>query len=379
MLKHILATPIFLLSFLIPKNKKLWLFGSWSGVRYADNSKYLFEYILKNKTDINAIWFTKDKLLYKELLSKGIPCVYRNSIKAIYYCLRANFAVITQKKSTDIHLILNYYSTKLIQLWHGIPLKKIHYDDNIRPPRKKRLRNIFLPTMNTKFSMIIACSDEDRAHFSTAFKTDLKSVKITGYPRNDLLIENIINTTKKIIYMPTFRKKVGSQVDFFKPYAFDKTKTLNLLSSHNAELNFKLHPVNLPNKLFVDEINNSERLHFLDENLDIYETLNQYDILITDFSSIYFDFLLLNKPIIFSTFDFNNYLDQDRELYYDYSSVTPGPKCNNWEEVLEQVELLLTNNNDPYQFERNSLKKRFHDFSNGGASERIFSEMNKLA
>lgn len=378
MLKHILATPVFLLSFLIPKNKNLWLFGSWSGKRYADNSKYLFEYILKNKPDIKAVWLTQDKLLYKKLLSNGIPCVYRNSIKAIYYCLRASFAVITQKKSADIHITLNYYCTKIIQLWHGIPLKKIHDDDNRKLPRKKRLRIKFLPTMNTKFSMMIACSDEDRSHFSTAFKIDLKSVKITGYPRNDLLIENILNTTKKIIYMPTFRKKVGSQVEFFKRYGFNKTKTLNLLSIHNAELYFKLHPVNLPNKLFVDEINNSKRMQFLDENIDIYETLNHYDILITDFSSIYFDFLLLNKPIIFSTFDFNTYLSQDRELYYEYNSVTPGPKCNNWEEVLEEIDLLLTKDSDPYYFQRNSLKTKFHNFTDGNASKRVYSEIIKL-
>jgi len=94
---------------------------------------------------------------------------------------------------------------------------------------------------------------------------------------------------------------------------------------------------------------------------DINNILKLTDILITDYSSIYFDYLLLDKPIIFAPFDFEDYLVKDRELYYNYDEVTPGPKARNWNEVLISLKEAIENP-EKYKKEREKIKNIFHKY-----------------
>ena len=100
--------------------------------------------------------------------------------------------------------------------------------------------------------------------------------------------------------------------------------------------------------------------------------MRQTDFLITDYSSIFFDYLLLDKPIIFAPFDQEDYLKNDREFYYNYELVTPGIKAKDWDEVLERVKNLIYCDNYTYNEERAFIKKMFHTFSDGNSSERVF-------
>ena len=105
--------------------------------------------------------------------------------------------------------------------------------------------------------------------------------------------------------------------------------------------------------------------------------MNQYDLLITDLSSILFDYLLLDKPIVFSAFDMDTYIKRDRELYYRYEEITPGPKGENWTEVMQHVLELL---NDPsiYEEERAQIKNRFNTYHDGSSSERVYTHVVKM-
>ena len=110
---------------------------------------------------------------------------------------------------------------------------------------------------------------------------------------------------------------------------------------------------------------------------DIYEFLTFVDILITDYSSVYFDFCLLNRPIIFSPFDQESYLSNDRELYYNYNDVTPGPKCHNWQEVISEIDLIL-NGKDKYANKRQVLNQRFNRYQYFKNSKRLASQILSL-
>jgi CDP-glycerol glycerophosphotransferase (TagB/SpsB family) len=110
---------------------------------------------------------------------------------------------------------------------------------------------------------------------------------------------------------------------------------------------------------------------------DIYTIINQFDILITDYSSIYFDFLLADKPIIFAPFDYEEYITKDRELYYNYNEVTPGPKCRNWDEVLDWI-VKFKENPKLFKEEREKIKKMFHKYQDGKNCERVFNEILNL-
>lgn len=111
---------------MIPKNKNLWIFGAWFGDKYADNSKYLFEYVNKNKPEIRAIWVTRNENTYKLVKKEGYEVYFKNSLKGFLYSSLAGVGIISNAFN-DIP-----YTTgrmKIVQLWHGTPLKKIVFDE----------------------------------------------------------------------------------------------------------------------------------------------------------------------------------------------------------------------------------------------------------
>jgi len=377
---------MYLFSFLIPKKKNLWIFGSWFSKKYTDNSKFLFEYVNKNHKEIEAVWITAEQCVMQELQSKNSKVVYRYSLKGLWYVLRAKSVIFVQGPNEDILNGINWYVTKNIQLWHGTPLKKINYDDNLCVKNRDFLKfklfikKIFFPVMYYKYDFFPACSNEDKKNFASAFLLNSEKVKITGYPRNDIFLNNKQLSKKmlfKIIYMPTFRGEKESTFDFFTQFAFNQKEIEKKLKEMSAELFLKLHPVNKPNSEILVEINNSENIFFYDENSDIYEELHEFGILITDFSSVYFDYLLTDKPIIFASFDLDEYLTNDRELYYDYDEVTPGPKCKDWNEVIEWIEK-FKNNPDLFSDERGKIKNKFHKYHDGKSCERVYQEILKI-
>jgi len=138
-----------------------------------------------------------------------------------------------------------------------------------------------------------------------------------------------------------------------------------------------MHPVNKPKNELLDKFKNFKYINFLDE-IDVAEVLANTDILITDYSSVFFDYLLTDNPIIFAPFDYEKYLTKDRELYYDYDEVTPGPKCKNWAEVLEWV-FKFKDNSELYKDERKKVKDRFHKYHDNKSCDRVYKEIMKLS
>jgi CDP-glycerol glycerophosphotransferase (TagB/SpsB family) len=127
----------------------------------------------------------------------------------------------------------------------------------------------------------------------------------------------------------------------------------------------------------IKNYSNIKAVHDKDIEQDIYSVVPDYDILITDYSSIFFDYLLSDNPIIFAPFDYEKYITKDRELYYDYDEVTPGPKCKNWEEVLEWI-VKFKENPNLFKKEREEVKNRFHKYHDGKNCERVYEEIIKL-
>jgi len=100
-------------------------------------------------------------------------------------------------------------------------------------------------------------------------------------------------------------------------------------------------------------------------------------MLITDYSSIYFDYLLLDRPIIFAPFDKKVYIQEDREFYFDYDKVTPGPQAINWNEVMQAIET-FTINPKSYTREREIIKNKFHTYQDAQSTERVYKAICKM-
>lgn len=368
---QVLLLPIYCLSYIIPRNKHIWVFGSTFGRRFADNPKYFYLYLNQHhRDDIRAIWISKNRGVVDFLNRNSLEAYYIYSLKGIWFALRAK-VYIYDNYSKDICFTLSGGATK-VNLWHGIPLKKIQKDnmfDLVRNPQNRAhkikwaLRRI---TDERPTDYVLATSEYLRPIFSSAFNTE--NVIVCGYPRNDFLIsdsiENIMTDDEKVsynmikekgndnnivLYMPTFR---DSEYRFFELMSIAKLE--GFLKENNIIFVVKLHPKSKINNKLIDV--KSEYISILNPEYDPYPFLKLADVLVTDYSSIYFDFLLLDKPIIFFPYDLEEYLSNSRDMYFDYEEFTPGVKVFNQKE-LEDVILRKDDMTD----EREIIKEKMFD------------------
>ncbi|MEZ9539111.1 CDP-glycerol glycerophosphotransferase family protein [Shewanella sp. 10N.286.51.B8] len=334
----------FCLASLIPKRKSIWVFGAWFGQSFSDNPKYLYQYIyaLKHKS-IKPIWVTKNSEVVSELTAKGMNVYYYKSFKGIYYQLVSKVVFVGHSVSSDLNPYCIGLNTKRVQLWHGIPFKKIGFDDTIHTNKSllaKKLSKVISFFNNNRYNIVTSTGEFCSNHFSSAFGIPLERIINTGFPRNDVFNRSAIDREKsgifKVIYMPTFRGDIGDEFDLFAKFGFDTEKLEMIFDSANVELHIRTHPANKPSDFLMSKLKKSNRI-FLSTISDIYEEINCYDCLITDYSSIMFDFALTSKPILFAPFDLDCYLSEDRELYYSYEEVSGGVSYHNWEELAKGI------------------------------------------
>jgi len=217
----------------------------------------------------------------------------------------------------------------------------------------------------------------------TSFELPYDKIWDDGLPRNDYFFsdntEELIKETNKkypgarlIVYMPTHRQTARKGVPFngMSGYSFNREKFNDLLNKNNYVFFNKGH--------FYDK--NAEKDKFCDRFINLsdsdyenlYTFLKDVDVLITDYSSIYFDFLLAKKPIILTPFDIDEYVSKERPLYFDYRELE-AVKTKNWDElfsVLEDAAQLMPPSDDEVS--------KYHDFADGLSSERVFRHISQV-
>jgi CDP-glycerol glycerophosphotransferase (TagB/SpsB family) len=364
-LVYVINIPLYYISYFLPKNKNVWIFGAWFGEKYADNSKALFEFVNKHDEKIAAIWLTQSKTVFNELKQKGLNVYYTYSLFGYYYSAIARYVFV----STGMHDVNRFVSSNNIkvQLWHGTPLKKIMNDDKLVVAKKKShtLKQIFIPFDTIKYEYLLSSSENINNHLMSAFGNKIKNIIVEGYPRNDMLF-GVNNKEKIITFLPTHRGEgEGGIQNIFQ--SFDSNEFDRFLEKRSCRLLIKPHFYDLNNIT----LETTEHINILKEDLDLYQLLSKTDILITDYSSVYFDFLLLDRPVIFTPFDIKEYINKDRQLYYDYDKVTPGPRCNNWNEVLIELDKILRGE-DGYKKERQQINDYFNKYKDANSSKRVY-------
>jgi CDP-glycerol glycerophosphotransferase len=127
----------------------------------------------------------------------------------------------------------------------------------------------------------------------------------------------------------------------------------------------------------TEQIAKSSRIKAILNHGDIYEHLHNYDVLITDFSGIFFDFLITGKPIIMAPINMDTYLHEDRELYYNYEAICPDTPCMHWDEVLNKI--IDVCKEDYLQSNRyTALQKKFHTYLDAMSSRRVVRELASI-
>lgn len=370
---------VYLLSIFIPRDKNKWIFGAWFGQKYADNSKYLFEYVLKNHPEIKAIWIAKHKRLVSQLNNAGCRSYYHLSFKGLYHIFTAKVAVLSTDKDDIGRPLLSPRHLK-VQLWHGVGYKKIMYDDRVFGDLHKtstRVKFFFFPFLKPAYDMVISTSKETQRQFRGAFRLPPEKVPITGYPRNDIFFAEknpSKKTQSKILYAPTHRRAgIGMHIKEILPNPGEFEQLNEFVKRRNALLYFRLHYFDAQYLPSLEKYSNI----LMSEDDDIQEVLLATDILITDYSSIYFDYLLLDRPVIFTPFDLDDYVKNDREFHFRYEEVTPGPIAKNWPEVMRCIEEEM-NHPGQHRKERENIRGLFYQDVDGNSSKRVVEAIRRV-
>lgn len=357
---------------------------------FSDNSRGLYEYV-KSNTDYQSFWIVRDRQMAEILKQKGVDCALEDSEEAAEMIRRAHFLVSSsfdfawEKQPGQIH----------VSAWHGFPLKLIGFFDSASagPDGFHRLK-----VMTTKSDIITASSKLSQLTIAGMFAVDPRKVKDIGFPRNDLMYREDARANLKkmteidpeesrlIFYLPTMRKGLkeeGGQFgdNFFNYDDYDADEIDEFLESKNAYLFAKVH---FADNAYYEkgDFKLPKRLVFLNTELlnqhllTIYHIMDAFDVLLTDYSSVYADFLLLNKPIVFTCPDMDQY-QQDRGFVTDDPKLLmPGVIVKNQKELLRNLGDIL-NGKDAYEEERREKMPFFHRYQDADSGKRLFDAMVK--
>ena len=360
-----------------PINSKKLVITNYFGRGYGDNAKYIAEKLLESKKDINIIWLVlNDK--EAQTLPSGIKAVKYHSFIAIYHLSTAKCWVDNCRKIAIYKKKKQFY----LQTWHGFSLKRIERDvvDNLNP---SYARNAIKDSK--KIDLIVSDSKFMSDIYKNSFWYDGEVVE-WGAPRNDILINNrkheeikekickffnLKQDSKIVLYAPTFRSNLS-----LEPYSVDFERVKKACEQAFGGEFFvlvRLHP-NIMNKSEMLDIYNDYTLN-ASVYTDMQELLAVSDVVISDYSSLMFDFALSKKPCFQFCTDIEEY-KKDRDLYFSFEELPFALAVNNDE--LEKN--ILTYNEALYQEKMDKLFKNAELISNGNAAEKcaelILRELN---
>lgn len=369
------------------RDPQVWVFGEWMGNRCCDNSLALANYIAEKYPEIKLVWVAK-KGADLSALSKQVTRAEWESPEAKKLLKHAGVVVMNQGL-VDFCEEPNYSCSGAVtvQLWHGVPWKKIGLDGS----HEEGLHKVYSRYLAglARADMHLALSDEFADIMESAFLAEREGIVLTGYPRNALFYdpdrvraaqEKVIgllgdrsldtDTLKIITYMPTFRDKT---TEVFSFESLGASPRLNqMLEEHNAVIIQKAHFVSYQRDSSANQVS-TDRILTLND-IAAQELLAATDLLITDYSSCFFDYLVLDRPIIHYLYDYQYYAGEDRGVYYKAGDVVCGDAPENVEQLLGALESNLRNparHRDLRQIRRN----RFMHYESAESCEIIYQSI----
>lgn len=363
---------------LTPKNPSLFIFIGRHDGRFVCNVKHLYLYFARHRLDTQSYFFTVHRDEYRMLRQAGLPVLLFPEIEAIE-TLAAAGTVIVDNFDFKFHPYgILAKGAKIIQLWHGIGFKKIGFIEDASVVSSK-FNKLDLKGLYSGYDAVLSTSPfYTEEVFRPSFRA--KEFPILGYPRNDVLFNRptkdtllgcdattfskvaILRKQRRIVlFTPTFRDNTGNPLG---GGTLDFGRLDHFLGESNMHMVIKAHPLTP-----VISAQGFSHITFYDNNKDIYPMLFMVDTMITDYSSIYMDYLLLDRPVIFYCPDYDEYVTNNREFQFPYDEMTPGPKCKTQDEL--HLALQVGGGNDGYADARRSLRDKAFLHQDGNAAGRI--------
>jgi CDP-glycerol glycerophosphotransferase len=355
---------------------------------FSDNVRAVFEHVKDDHTIVKIIFTqgqpidiaAREDVLVADVASfRSLLLLAECQVAFVQHSLFFDFKI----KNRRVRKYL-LKTIKVVNLWHGSVFKYIQRQDTTA----KALDECGL------YSALIATSETDKLIMAAAFyPLDFKKIHITGLPRHDFLFnppaklpaahQNDIGTItalakgrKIIIYAPTYRETAkGGEYYDFRDYEINQLKSV--LGENNAVLGFRMHYYKNSKVSYERHVDDDLLFNFGNEVISDMTSLIRYaDLVITDYSSLFTEALLLYKPVIGFWFDYNSYMTAQRGFYYDLPRIFPSPICADFNSLLEMVKAALDNRatiSEKYEYTRGLFNK----YSDDENSKRVV-EMIKL-
>jgi CDP-glycerol glycerophosphotransferase len=347
------------------------------GRNYSGNPKSIYEEIMARGLD------QKYRCYYilenpKISLPGNIKTVKMSRLKFYYVMAVAGTIISDTRFPNDIR---KRKQAKYLQTWHGTPLKKLALDMTSYHMAGGETKEVYQEEFKKNsltWDYLISQNDFSSHIFRRAFAFDGEILEI-GYPRNDVLFQKNnteeINLLKQkfdlpqgkkiILYAPTWRDnsyydkssyRMDAPLDY--DYLYEKLNNEYIIL-------IKYHYM-VREKLDFGKYNGFYRV--MDSSYDISELYLLSDLLITDYSSVMFDYSLLKRPIIFYVYDIKEYAEELRGFYFDFVKEAPGPLVMTTDELISQI---LSYDFMKYQGLYDNFSQKYHGFENGKASEKV--------
>ncbi|WP_286316532.1 CDP-glycerol glycerophosphotransferase family protein [Romboutsia ilealis] len=368
---------------IIPTSKNIILFESNLGRNYSGNPRYIYEKMLEEKLDskYKFVWIFENT---EQNIPGNAIKVKRTRLLYFYYLCIAKMWVFDCRQP---YFLIKKKDVVYIQTWHGTPLKKLALDMNVLDMAGNTNVNEYHEQFKRAASIwdyLISPNEYSSEIFKRAF--DFKGTILeTGYPRNDGLINNdnkeYIKTLKKslglpqdkkiILYAPTWRDN-----EYYKPgkYKFNLALDLELMKKE-----LKDYVVILKSHYLVEHNDDMEKeyegfIYKYGNEIDIQKLYLVSDLLITDYSSVMFDFSVLKRPMMFYTYDYERYEKELRGFYFDMKEEVPGPIVTNTNQLIKHIKeenLIIEGKYEEFIQKYNSLE-------DGNSSSRIVNKIKEL-
>ena len=352
-----------------------------SSPNFSDNTYWFFKYLIEN-TDISKkyklVWMVKTEDEFRDTLcGQKIRCIARTNMSTknkFFYMYYYNFAKFII--DSNLYVEKQHPAQKRIYLGHGMPLKSA--------------TEYVMQRGDVDMNMITTYYFNDFFYKTGHTDNDLRNY---GYPRNDILAKNAgirkNRDVTNIVWMPTYRQHTkisGMRIDYSFPLGIpviksaEDMKEINChLKENNTILYLRPHPAQDISMLKLEEMSNiiiADTAYLESRNLQLYEFLAQTDALISDYSSVYYDYLLLERPIALAAEDLEEFCTKWPIVLKDLKA---NYRCEYIETVDEMKSFITDVASDEYKFMSDILreKKLYNDYTDGKSCERIYNFMVK--
>lgn len=375
----------YMMNKILPINHKLIVFQSTTGMNYSCNPRGIYEQLLEENQQYKTVWVVNN---IQSKIPGNPKIVKQYSLKYYYYMARGKFFI---NNGNFPNFYVKRKQTIHIQTWHGTPLKKLGFDIDPSSPSYKENTSKQLMKRIARWDYLVAPNEYTGKILQRAYKFENKMLNI-GYPRNDIFYKpdeiklkhiketkeylNIPMNKKVILYAPTWRDNEFHQGLANEPYNF-KFNLERFVEKFGDEyvLLVRLHP----REAVRCQIKEYENVVYNVTNFDDIKLLYLIsDILITDYSSVMFDFANTKKPIIFFAHDIERYSSTLRGFYFDLYEEAPGPIVTKEGELFEAIqnpERIL----EEYKEQYDMFYNKYCSWEDGNASKRIINQVINVA